>query len=483
VPVHNPTAPAGARNAAAALAAAVLGFFVVTLDAVVVNVALPSIGRNVGGGMTGLQWVVDGYTLLFAALLLSAGALSDRVGARRAFGVGVGLFGVASIACGLAPTIGALVGARFVQGSAAAVIMPASMALIGQAYADPVRRARAAGVWAMGGAIASSCGPVLGGLLTLVSWRAIFFLNVPAVALAFVLLARTAPSAGHRVAFDWAGQLTAVVAMGGLTYGAIAGGAAGFGAVQVLLAFAVAAAAFVAFVLVQRRSAHPMVPPALFRSRNVSISAAVGFAFVVGYYGLPFVMSLGLQQQRGLSSAGTGVVFLPMMLIGLVLTPFSVRFAERAGARLLTVGGLVVMTAGLVALAAMPAAAPVWLLAVLMLLVGLGGPLVTPPLTGVLLTSTPRHLAGTASGVFNTSRQVGGALAIAVFGVLLTNQASFHQGLQISLLVAAVVALAAAGAAAALTAPPRPGWDHSRVRQDIAGSAPTASTALEPHEV
>src|SRR4051794_29447422 len=159
-------APTGARSGAA-LAAAVLGFFVVTLDAVVVNVALPAMRRDLGGGITGLQWVVDGYTLMFAALLLSAGALSDRLGARRAFGFGVVLFLLASAACGLAPSMAALVVARFVQGTAAALMMPSSMALIGHAYPDPVTRARAVAVWAMGGAVASSSGPVLGGLLTL----------------------------------------------------------------------------------------------------------------------------------------------------------------------------------------------------------------------------------------------------------------------------------------------------------------------------
>jgi MFS family permease len=139
---------------------------------------LPSIRRELGGGIAGLQWVVDGYTLMFAALLLSAGALSDRIGARRSFGAGVVLFVAASVACGLAPTIGALVAARFVQGAAAAVMMPSSIALIGQAYPHPVMRARAVAMWAMGGAVASSSGPVLGGFLTLMSWRLIFFVNV-----------------------------------------------------------------------------------------------------------------------------------------------------------------------------------------------------------------------------------------------------------------------------------------------------------------
>ena len=444
----------GVRDASSSgftLAAALLGFFMITLDAVVVNVALPSIRAGLGGGITGLQWVVDGYTLMFAALLLSAGSVADRVGARRAFGAGLAVFTAASAGCGLAPAMGALVAARFVQGAAAAVVMPSSMALIRQAYPDPVRRARAVAVWAMGGAAASSAGPLLGGLLTVVSWRLIFVINVPAGAVTLVLLARVLPSPHRAAPFDWAGQITAVIAMGGLTYGAIEAGAAGFAAPRVVAAFAIAAVALAGFVAAQARGAHPMAPLDLFRSRTVAVPVVVGFAFIVGYYGLPFVMSLYLQQLRGLSPFGTGVAFLPMMLIGAALTPFSARIAERLGARVLITAGLVVMTAGLVILAAVPPSAPVWALAALMALVGLAGPTVMPPVTAVLLNSVPPHRAGTASGVFNTSRQIGGALAVAVFGGLLANHAGFLHGVRASLLIAAVVALAAAAASVRLT--------------------------------
>jgi DHA2 family methylenomycin A resistance protein-like MFS transporter len=441
------------------LAAAVLGFFVITLDAVVVNVALPSIRGDLGGGVTGLQWVVDGYVLMFAALLLSAGALSDRVGARRAFAAGLSLFVAASAACGLAPSLGALVAARFVQGAAAAVLMPSSMALIHQTYADAAKRARAVAVWAMGGAVASSSGPVLGGFLSLVSWRLIFGINIPVGAVALALLAWTARSPHRKVPFDWAGQVTAVLAMGGLTYGAIEAGAVGLTAPRVLTAFVVAVVALAGFLAAQARGAHPMVPLELFRSTNVSVAVAVGFAFIVGYYGLPFVMSLYLQQLRGLSPLATGLAFLPMMLVGAALTPFSARLAERLGARLLVGGGLVLMTAGLMLLAVVGSSTPVWVLAVLMVLVGLAGPLVSPPVTAVLLNSVPGQRAGTASGVFNTSRQVGGALAVAVFGALLAHPGTFLQGLRTSLLLAAGVALAAA-AASRLLQPPRGNHDR-----------------------
>jgi len=388
--------------------------------------------------------VVDGYTLMFAALLLSAGSLSDRSGARRAFGAGLMVFVLASAACALAPVMGALVAARFAQGAAAAVMMPASMALIGQAYPDPTRRARAVAVWAMGGAVASSSGPLLGGLLTVVSWRLIFLINVPAGAAALLLLTRVRPSPRQLAPFDWAGQVSVVLAMGGLTYGAIEAGAAGFTVPRVLAAFAVAAVALAAFAASQVRGAHSMAPPDLFRSRTVVVAVVVGFAFVVGYYGLPFVMSLYLQQFRGLSPLGAGAVFLPMMLTGAALTPFSARIAEKLGAKVLVTAGLVSMTAGLAVIAVLPSSTPVWALAALMVLTGLAGPLVMPPLTAVLLNSVPARQAGVASGVFNTSRQVGGALAVAVFGALLAHRASFLPGVRASLLIAAVVTLAAA---------------------------------------
>jgi DHA2 family methylenomycin A resistance protein-like MFS transporter len=444
---------AGRPRSQAALAAAVLGFFIVTFDAVVVNVALPSVRSDLGGGISGLQWVVDGYTLMFAALLLAAGAFSDRRGARRAFTIGVVGFVAASAGCGLAPGLGTLIVARFVQGSAAAVMMPASMALIGQAYPDPARRARAVAIWAMGGAIASSSGPVLGGLLTVMSWRLIFLINIPVGVLAVALAARIQPSQRREVPFDGVGFATAVVAMGGLTFGAIEAGERGFTAPIVLAAFIVAAIACSAFVARQRRAAHPMVPLELFQRRNVTVSVAVGFAFVVGYYGLPFVMSLYLQQTHGLSAFQTGLVFLPMMISGALLTPFSARIAEHFSARLVVVTGLALMAVGLVMLAAGTVTATPGMVAVLMLPVGVAGPLVMPPVTALLLNSVPDGLAGTASGVFNTSRQLGGALAIAVFGALLAQPAGLAHGVRISLAVAAAIAAIAAVTSRLLTAP------------------------------
>ena len=305
-------------------------------------------------------------------------------------------------------------------------------------------RARAVALWTLGGTAASTSGPLLGGVLSAVSWRLIFFVNVPAGAVALLLLGRAARSPRHSVPFDWAGQVAAVAAMGGLTYGAIEAGSAGITAPGVLAALALAAAGLAAFIVLQARGRHPMLPLSLFRSRTVSVAVAPGFAFMVGYYGLPFVMSLYLQQLRGLTALETGIVFLPMMMIGAVLTPFVARLTGRFGVRALIITGLVAMTAGLAVMALLPSPVPLAVLSALMILTGLAGPLVMPPVMALLLQAIPARRAGVASGVFNSSRQVGGALAVAVFGALLARPATFTHGLRVSLLIAAAVALAAA---------------------------------------
>ncbi|MDT0263261.1 MFS transporter [Jatrophihabitans lederbergiae] len=345
----------------------------ITLDAVVVNVALPTLHHELGGGISALQWVVDGYTLMFAALLLTAGGLTDRIGAHRAFTISLGVFLAASLACGLAPSLPVLVAARFVQGSAAALMTPSSMALIRHAYDNAAKRARAVAIWAMGGAVASSSGPVLGGVLTTVNWRLIFLINLPVGLVALALLRYAVRTSPRPAPIDWLGQTTGIVAMTGLTFGAIEAGTAGFTSGRVLIAFVIAVVATAAFVTIQSHVRHPMLPLTLFRNQAVSISVVIGFAFMVGYYGLPFVFSLYFQQQRGFSALATGALFLPMMLIGAVLTPFSARLVERMGPKLPIISGLVLMAAGLVLLGMLPASTPVGILSVSMILVGLGG--------------------------------------------------------------------------------------------------------------
>ncbi len=360
------SAAGGGLWGAPVLWAALPGFFVVTLDALVVNVALPVIGRGFGGGITGLQWVVDGYTLMFAALLLSSGALADRVGARRAFAAGLVVFVAASAACGLAPALGVLVAARLVQGAGAAVVLPSSLALLREAFPDQARRAGAVSIWAVGGAVGGAAGPVFGGVLTLVSWRLIFFVNLPVGVAALVLLARAGRSARRPVPFDWAGQAAAVLGLGALTYGLIEGGATGFGTSRVLAALAVGAAALGVFLMVETRVTHPMLPLGLFGSRAVAVPVAVGFTLNVGFYGMVFLLSLYLQQQRGLSALATGLAFVPMTALTAAGNLAGARAARRIPLRAQAAAGQLLMAAGLVILC-LAAAAPDWLLVVLMI--------------------------------------------------------------------------------------------------------------------
>jgi MFS transporter, DHA2 family, methylenomycin A resistance protein len=438
--------PSPRHSANAALAASALGFFVITLDAFVVNVALPDIHKNLGGGMTDLQWVIDGYTLMFAALLLSAGSLGDRIGAHRAYGIGMAVFGLASAGCGLAPDLGVLIAARMLQGTGAALMMPSSLTLIREAFPDQVRRGKAIALWTIGGSVAAEAGPVVGGALSLISWRTIFFINLPIGVIALVLLTRAHRSPRRDVPFDLVGQIAAVAAMAGLTYGVIEAGAYGFASPNALVPLAIAVVAAIVFIASQARGSHPMAPLDLLRTRTMVVSAGTGFAFIAGLSGTIFAYSLYLQQTRGLSSFAAGLVFLPMtVLSGFVSMP-AARLAHSFGPRAPIVGGMLLMATGFLVLAALPADAPAWLLSIVLIPIGINGPLAMQPTTTVLLSSVPPQRAGIAGGVFNTSRQVGGALAVAVFGALISGRAGLQHGLRTSMLIAAIIALTAAAA-------------------------------------
>jgi MFS family permease len=240
------------------------------------------------------------------------------------------------------------------------------------------------------------------------------------------------------------GQVAAATAMGGLTFAVIEAGADGLTAARVLAAFALAVTGAVAFLLSQRFGRHPMVPVDLLRLRTVVIASGTGFAFIGGFSGMVFVYSLYLQEQRGLGPLATGLTFVPMTLLSGFAGLPAARLAERFGPRVPIIGGLAFMGAALIALAALPAAVPVWVAAVVMIPVGVCGPLAIAPTTALLLETVPAHRSGVASGVFNTSRQIGGALAVAIFGALLAHRAQFERGLRESLLIAAALALTAA---------------------------------------
>lgn len=439
------------RAARLTLVLAALGFFLITLDILIVNVALTTIGRELGGSTSGLQWVIDAYTLLFASLLLFAGNLSERIGAKRAIGWGIAGFLVASVACALAPTLGALIAARAVQGAAAAVMLPASMALIREAFPEARERAHALGIWAVGGAVAGAVGPILGGALTTLDWRLVFAINLPVCVVMLVMLVRVAPSARRPARFDAAGQVLALLALGGLVFGLIEGGATGFGRWYVVVALVVAAAAVAGFLLVQAHGRNPMMPLDLFRSGGMRIALGVGFAFMVGNFGSVFVLSLYLQQHLGLSPLAAGLVFLPSAAFSIVGNVVSGTLVNRFGARVPVVAGLSTMVLGLVVVIVLAPLDSVVAVAVCTILTGAGGSVAMPPATSVVLASVPAERSGTANAVFNTFRQVGGAVAIAVFGAFLADRSQFVVGTQTSFVVAAVVLLVAALAAIRIT--------------------------------
>ncbi|WP_338697520.1 MFS transporter [Streptomyces sp. Q6] len=440
----------GVTRSGAALVAALLGFTVITIDVSAVNIALPDIRSSLDSSMTGLQWVVDAYTLMFAGLMLSAGALADRAGARRAYAWGVGLFTLASLACAVAPGIGTLVAARVVQGGAAAIVMPSSLALIRQAYDDARRRARAIALWTVGGSVAMAAGPVLGGVLTeTVGWRAVFFVNLPLGAVILVLLTRVAPSTRRPAPLDVPGQVSAVLALAGLAFAVIEGGHAGWTSAPVLSSLGVAVLAAIAFYVTEKHHRAPMVPLSMLRQRTVTVSLAVGFAINVGFYGLIFLLGLYLQQARGMSAVAAGLVFVPLAVIITSTNLVSPRMAERFGRRPVIVIGQLVLSLAMFVLIPVGVDTPLWLLLVLLVPTGLGGAFAVPAVTAMLMDSVPGPRVGTASGLLNALRQTGGALAVAVFGALVAGAGDGFSlsGMRVSLMIAGGVLCVTAGLA------------------------------------
>lgn len=434
------------NHARAALIAVMLGFFVVALDAQIVNVALPDIRHGLGGGLAGLQWIVTGYTLMFSALQLFSGTLSDRVGARKAYGAGMVLFIAASLACGASASLPMLVAARFVQGFGAAMITPTSLALIREAYTDTAQRGRAIAYWALGGSVAAAAGPVVGGALTQVGWRLIFFVNLPVGVAALAVLTKVAESPRRPAPFDWTGHFSAITALAGLTFGIIEGAATGYGAPNVLAAFVLAAIGAVVFLAAQARGRHPMVPLDLFRSSTVATGLGIALVTMAAFYGVVFLQSLYFQQQRGASALVTGLLFLPMTGLVAALNPLVARVMERIGRIPTTIIGEIMMAGGLIGLALVPPTTHLWLVALVMVPVGVGGSFTVPPLTALIIDAIPAERAGTASGVLNTARQMGGSLGVAIFGAVLATQTTFQTGLRLDTAVTGAALLLLAGA-------------------------------------
>ena len=436
-------AEAGAASARGAqrmtLVAACVAFFMVVLATTALNVALRRIGADLGAGLSGLQWVVNGYTLVFASLLLTAGALGDRLGHNRTFGAGFAIFATASALCAAAPTLRVLIACQALAGLGAALLVPASLALLSQVHTSPAERARAIGLWAAAGGAAIAAGPLIGGLLVdALGWRSIFAVNVLAGVAGLVLTVRfVAPVVGvARRGLDLAGQIVGIVALGALSVALIEGGARGWGSALVRGAFGLFAVATPLFLVVEGRGASPMLPLSLFRSPTFSTAAGVGFLTNFAYYGQVFLLSLFFTEVRGYSPLVTGLAFLPMSLSVPLANVLVGRLLARLGPRAPMALGQALGGAGLLALVPVDAATPYPALVVPLFAVGIGGGLTVPPMTAALLAAVPAERRGLASGVLNASRQGGGAIGVALFGALVGRSAGFVDGMHLALLIA-----------------------------------------------
>jgi DHA2 family methylenomycin A resistance protein-like MFS transporter len=435
------------RARAATLIAASLGFGVIQLDVTVVNVAVKPIGDAFGGGVSELQWVISAYTLMFAALILTAGALADRFGARRVFTVGFVTFVLSSISCGLAPSIGILIGARAIQGAGAALLGSCSLALLNHTFHDPTEHARAVGRWAAGASAALSGGPVVGGvLIATLGWRSIFFINLPIGLLGLWLTrayAQETPRAEHR-AFDIGGQVAAVVALAAFAAALIEAGPLRFADHWVLAGFALCAVAGCAFVVVEARSRAPMLPLSLFRRPAFLSPTLIGMLVNVCFYGLIFLFSLLFQSQHRMSALQTGLAFLPMTAAIIAANLLSGRLSRRIGAARTVLTGVIAMLTGCVGLLWISHATGYGAMLAQQLLLGGGLGLLVPPMTATLLGSVERSRSGVASGTLTTMRQTGSMLGVALFGTLIAANDRFFAALHAALLVSIAALLISA---------------------------------------
>jgi len=449
------------------LAATVLGSGIAALDATVVGIALPAIGRDFHASVGSMQWVVDGYTLPLAGLLLLGGALGDAYGRRKVFVIGTVWFALASLACGLAPGAGFLIAARAVQGAGAALLTPGSLAIL-QASFTPDDRSKAIGAWSGLGGVATAAGPFLGGwLITAVSWRLVFFINLPVAVVVVALAVRHVPESrapGPRRPLDAAGAITISLALAGITYGLIAASADGWTSPDVLASLLAGVALLTAFCVIEARSPNAMLPLTIFRTRQFSAANAVTFVVYGALGGALFLVPVVLQEVSGYSALTAGMALLPVTVIMLTLSARSAALSARIGPRLQMTAGPLVIAAGMVLFARVHGSGD-YLTQVLpaVLVFGFGLAIIVAPLTSTALSAAPAEHSGIASAVNNDVARAASLIAVAVLPVLagLTGDVYLHpaaltRGFHTAVLIAAAVSVAGGIlAAATIRNPPR----------------------------
>lgn len=422
-----------------------LGYFMVLLDMTVVSVALPAIRFDLGGGISGLQWVVNAYTIVFAGLLLSMGAFADKLGAKRLYLGGTIVFLAASGISAAATSLGALIGLRAFLGIGGAAITPASLTLLAHAYRDPADRARALGIWAAITGIAMAAGPVVGGaLVDAFGWQSIFLLNVPLAGMSMVMTWLFVGETDRLTArkLDWLGQTAAIATLVALSFGLMEGESRGWDAGIIVAAFGTAATGAVLFVIVETKGEAPLLPLKLLRNATVSAGMIAGMLINVGLSGILFALPMYFQQIRGLSAHLAGLALLPMM-IPMAFNPILTgRIAARIGARIPMTGGFILGAVGMAALALAGAHSGYTMTAIGLLLFGFGVSFVIPSLMAAVVSSVPKGQTGAASGALHSSRQLGATLGVAILGAVLNGSDSLLSGMRTSIILMAVILLA-----------------------------------------
>lgn len=411
------------------LAATIIGSSMGYIDGTVVNVILPVLQRDFGATINQVQWVVEAYTLFVASLVLVGGTLGDRYGRRRIYATGVALYAVASAWCGLAPNVEQLVIARAVQGIGGALLIPGSLAIIAASFTAD-ERGKAIGTWSGLSAISTAIGPLLGGwLVDNISWRGVFFINIPLAAVVLLLVFRHVPESRDEEStgtLDWPGALLAASGLGGFVFGLIEANTRGFGDPLVLASLIAGTILLVLFIVVEMRRRSPMMPLSLFRSRNFSGANLLTLLLYAALSGMFFFLGFNLIQVQGLSATGTGLAFLPFIILISTLSRWAGGLTKRYGARLPLVVGPLVAACGFGLLATTGSGhtdgltflSPLATVITSLSVVGLGMAITIAPLTSTVMNSVREHQAGTASGINNAITWVAGLLAIAILGLV-----------------------------------------------------------------
>jgi len=461
-----------------ALGAMCFALFMIMLDNTVVNVALPSIQRSLHMSISSLEWIVTAYALTFAALLITGGKLGDLYGRRRMFMLGLTIFTLSSLACGLAPNAGFLIGARAVQGVGAALMNPATLSIITATF-PPKERGQAIGIWAGVSALALAIGPLIGGLIVdNINWHWIFYVNIPVGVVGIIvsrLVIKESRDTSHEQSIDLPGLVTSGAALLALSYALIEGNRHGWGSPEIVGLFVGAAVLLAVFIWLELRQRLPMLDLSLFRIGSFVGANTVAMLVSLGMFGVFFFISLYVQNVLGFSPTKAGAVFLPMTVLIILVAPIAGKLSDRIGSRWLMGAGMSILGVSLLLYQRIGVHSSFVSLLPQLVLGGVGMALTMSPMTSAAMASVPIDKAGVGSGVLNSFRQMGGSLGIALMGAILLSYQhptaskavaaqQFVNGLHAALLVSAVIAFAAAGVAVGLVRT-KPAVEHAHLAE------------------